>query len=62
MLRSAYFIVFFPLQSATSQGFGPEDGTTEAVGMVYWPHPDDLTAMEDCDWSIRQTGARGAKR
>lgn len=56
-----YFIVF-SLQSAASQGFSQEDGATEAVGMVYWYHPDDLHAMEDCDWSIRQTGARGAKR
>lgn len=57
-----YFIVFFPLQSTTAQSFSQENGTTETVGLVYWPHPDDLTAMEDCDWPIRPTGTRGAKR
>ena len=50
------------IQSATSQGFSQKDGTTEVVGMVYWDHPNDLNAMEDCDWPIRKTGSRGAER
>lgn len=53
---------FFSRQSAASQGFSQEDRTAEAVGVVYWHHPDDLSAMEDCDWSFRQTGPWGAKR
>lgn len=52
----------FPLQNTTAQSFSQENGTAEAVGLVYWPHPDDLTALEDCDRSIRPTGAWGAKR
>lgn len=60
---SLYFIVFFfPLQSTTAQSFSQKNGTTETVGLVYWPHPDDLTAMEDSDWPIRPTGTWGAKR
>lgn len=49
-------------QSAAAQGLSQENGTAEAVGLVCWPHPDDLTALEDCDWPIRSTGARGAER
>lgn len=64
LLFSRVFTHFtiFSLQSTASKGISQEDGVTEAVGVVYWHHPNDLTTMEDCDWSIRQTRAWGAKR
>lgn len=60
--RSLHVSSSFSLQITEAQGFSQENGTAEALGMVYWPHPDDLTAMEDCDRSTGETWSRGAKR
>lgn len=53
------YSLFFLLQSAASKSISQEDGATEAMGVVYWYHPDDVTTMENCDWSTWQTGAWG---
>lgn len=55
-------LVVWSLQSTPAKSFCQENGTAEVVGMVHRPHPDDLTAMEDCDWPIRPAGPRGAER
>lgn len=52
----------FLIQSTTAKGFSKENGTTKALGLVLGPHPDDLDALEDCDWPFRSTGAWGAER
>lgn len=44
-----------PPQSAVAQGLSQEDGTAKVMGLVCRHHPDDLTAMEDRNWSAGQT-------
>lgn len=54
--------IFFLIQSAAAKGFGPQNGTAEALGLVHRPHPDDLAAVEDCDRPIRPAGTRRTER
>lgn len=55
-------IYVLPIQSTATQSLSKKDGTTEIVGVVYWHHSNDITAMENSDRSTWQTGTRGTKR
>lgn len=56
-----FFVYFFLIQSTAAKGFSEKNGTAEALGLVHWPHPDDLDALEDCDWPVGPPGTRGAE-